>query len=264
MFDFYHIIVIFISVFAAFFSGLLGIGGGIIVFPAFLYLMPILGFEVFTINQITGIAATQSMAGMFFAYMNHKNAGAINIQIVKAVLPAGVLGGLIGSVSAKFFSEEILLLLYLLILVKALILIFINKAESIDSTDKTTECNFEKPASTSLIIFFGTLISGALGFAGAVTFIPVLIHFCKVSVKVAISSTVLVVMIVTFVVFAGKAGAGLIQYDLIFFILAGALVGAYLGAVVNKKLSPLILRNILVVIIIIIGLRILLTLLDYL
>ncbi len=258
--DVYYITVIFISLGAAFFSGLLGIGGGIIIFPAFLYLMPFLGFQTFTVNEITGIAAAQSLAGVFFAFVNHRKFGTVNLKLIKTVLPAGVTGALSGAVTAKYVSELALLLMYLFLLIIASVLILLPKAEC---ANKDGGCTLDRPFITNLLIFAGTFVSGALGFAGAVTFIPILNHFCKVPVKVAISTTTLIVLISTALIFVGKAGVGLIPFDLLIFIIIGAVFGATLGAKLNRMLSPGVLRMVLLGVVITIGARIFLTILEY-
>ncbi len=260
MFSFYHIIVIFISFGAAFFSGLLGIGGGIVIFPAFLYLIPHLGFESFSVNQITGIAATQSLAGVLFAYMNHRKIGHINKKLVREILPAGIVGGVTGAVSARFFTEQQLLIIYLVLLFAAGTLVLMPRAECPYNDE---ECKLERPIATYLMVFLGTAVSGALGFAGAVTFIPILNYFCKVPIKVAISTTILIVLITTSFVFLGKAIVGLVPLDLIVFILIGAVFGANVGAKVNKALSPQVLRIILLIVIIVLGLRILFSISEF-
>lgn len=260
MFDFYHLTVIFISFGAAFFSGLLGIGGGIVIFPAFLYLIPYLGFQSFTVNQITGIAASQSLAGVFFAFINHRKSGNINVNLIKKILPVGLIGGLTGAVSAKFFSEKHLLMIYLVLLIAAGILVLLPRVEGCYNSN---ECKLEKPFSTYILVFCGTAISGTLGFAGAVTFIPILNYFCKAPIKIAISTTIFIVLITTSFVFLGKAAVGLVPLDLIIYIIIGAVFGANLGSKLNKALSPQILRKILILVIITLGLRIVFTVFDY-
>ncbi len=259
MIEFYYIIVIFVSLGAAFFSGLLGIGGGIIIFPAFLYLMPLLGFQSFTVNEITGIAAAQSLAGVTFSFINHRKHGTVNFKLVKAVLPAGIFGALSGALIAKVVTEHTLLVMYLILLIIAGVLILLPRSEC---TNTDGSCSFERPVSTNLLILAGTFVSGALGFAGAVTFIPILNHFCRAPMKVAISTTTFVVMISTAMIFIGKASVGLVPFDLIIFIIIGAFFGAALGANLNRILSASVLRAILLIVVITIGLRILLTLLE--
>lgn len=260
MFDLYHITVILISFGAAFLSGLLGIGGGTIVFPAFFYLMPFLGLGHFTLSEITGITATQSLAGMFFAYLNHRTLGHININLVKTVMPAGIAGGIIGAISPKFMPEKALLLIYIFLLVFSIILILMPE---IEHPDKDQECVPSNYTLTNLIIFSTTAISGSLGFAGAVSFVPILNHFCRAPFKTAISTTTLVVFLTTAIVFAGKAAVGFVPMELIVYIIIGAIFGANVGSRVNKLLKPVVLKTFMIVIIVILGTRITLTLFGY-
>ena len=260
MFDFYYITVIFVSLGAAFFSGLLGIGGGIIIFPAFMYLFPFLGFTTFTINEITGIAAAQSLAGVFFAFMRHRKFGNINIKLIKIVLPVGIIGAITGAVSARFISEKFLLIMYIFLLVMATILILIQKT---DGFCKDNEYKFDRPVITNFFIFINTIICGALGFAGAALFIPILNYFCKVPIKTAISTTTLIVFITASFVFAGKVSVGLVPFDFIIYIIIGSFFGAAFGTKLNKILSSLTLKRILLFVILVVGIRIFLTILEY-
>ncbi len=262
MFDIYYVAVIFVSLMAAFFSGLLGIGGGIVIFPSFLYILPLLGFEVLSVAYITGVSATQSLAGIFFSFLNHRKSEYIDFNIVKSVLPAGITGGIIGSVSAKFIPEQILLVLYLVILVMSLVLIFIPKEDYSQKNNQNINVKSQNLELKNFLIFFGAALSGSLGFAGAVTFIPVFIYFYRLPVKTAINTTISVVLIITSFIFIGKVVVGLVEFDLILFILIGAIVGAFLGSKLHEILSPLFLRNTLVVLVVLTGIRVLITILQ--
>lgn len=257
--DPYYIVVILVSLGAAFFSGLLGIGGGIIIFPAFLYLMPFLGYQSFSVNEITGIAAAQSFAGVFFAFMSHRKFGTVNFKLMKAVLPAGIIGAFSGAIIAKFISEKTLLFMYLILLVFIVVLMLIPKQEG---NNTECGCSFKRPYATNFFIFIGTFASGSLGFAGAATFIPILNHFCEAPLKVAISTTTVIVLISTALIFAGKASVGLIPYGLIPWLIIGSLFGATIGSKLNKKLSSRILRIIFLLVVLVIGARILLTIVE--
>lgn len=56
---FFYAFLVLAGATGGFFSGLLGIGGGIIMFPLLFYLPPLLGFEAIGVKNITGLTMVQ-------------------------------------------------------------------------------------------------------------------------------------------------------------------------------------------------------------
>ena len=54
------------------FSGLLGIGGGIIMVPLLLYVPSLIGLEALSMKTVAAITIVQSMAGSFSGLVVHK------------------------------------------------------------------------------------------------------------------------------------------------------------------------------------------------
>jgi uncharacterized membrane protein YfcA len=65
---FFYVFLFFAGSLGGFFSGLLGIGGGIIMFPLLLYLPPILGFDAIAVKSITGLTMIQGFFCIPFCY----------------------------------------------------------------------------------------------------------------------------------------------------------------------------------------------------
>lgn len=253
---FYYSIIVLISVGAAFFSGLLGIGGGIILIPSYLYLLPMLGFDNFSVNIITGIAATQATAGGFFAYKNHSRYEAINKTVAYRVALYAIPGAIAGSVVSKFLSGKQLLLVYLIILTMAGLSVLFP--ETVTNEEKT-DYKVKNPIIVNTIVLISTAISSAMGFGGAVNFIPVLNHFYKLPIKSTISTVTYLVLITTIVTFLGKLLLGLVPYNLIPLIIIGSAVGAWVGTKVSRALPTSVLKLILFLVILTIWVRILIT-----
>ena len=57
------VFVLFIGIFSGFFSGLLGLGGGLIMTPMFLYGPSTVGVGALTVKEITGLTMVQGFAG---------------------------------------------------------------------------------------------------------------------------------------------------------------------------------------------------------
>ncbi len=256
---FYYPVIVLISVGASFFSGLLGIGGGIILIPSYLYLLPMLGFDSFSVNIITGIAATQSLSGGFFAFKNHSKFQAINKKIVYRIALFALPGALAGTVLSKFMSGKQLLLVYLIILLLAGLSVLMPESQE---KGENSPCENKNSILTNIIVFASTAISSAMGFGGAVNFMPILNYCYKLPIKSTISNVTFLVFITTIVTFLGKLFLGLVPFKLILLIFLGSALGAKIGTNISRKLTPAILKIILFFVIVIVFVRILLTYLS--
>ena len=253
---FYYLIVVLISIGAAFFSGLLGIGGGIILIPSYLYLLPALGFDHFSVNIITGIAATQATAGGYFAFKNHIKFEVVNKTVAYKVALYAIPGALAGTIISKFLSGKQLLFLYLVILTLAGLSILLPQSVA---QEENPSYKLKNPILVKFIIFISTAISSAMGFGGAVNFIPILNHFYKLPIRSSITTVTYLVLITTLVTFIGKLFLGLVPFKLIPFIVLGSAFGAWVGTKVSRALPPSVLKIILFLVVLTIWIRIFFT-----
>jgi len=252
----YYSIIVLISIGASFFSGLLGIGGGVILIPAYYYLLPFLGFDNFTVNAITGIVATQTMAGGFFAFRNHVKFGAVNKKVANKIVLYAMPAAIAGTIFSKFLSEKQLLFLYLIILTFAGLSVFLPESAA---PEENQPCSPKNPILANFIIFVSTAVSSAMGFGGAVNFIPILNYFFKLPIKSTLSTVTYLIIITTSITFIGKLFLGLIPYKLIPIIVVGSAIGAWFGAKVSRILPPIALKIILFLVILVIWIRIFIT-----
>ena len=95
------ILLILIGLAAGFLSGLVGIGGGVIIVPA---LVILLGFSQ-KLAQGTSLGILLLPVGIF-AVMNYYKQGYLNVNYVAIVAATFVLGGFLGSKLALSLSDE--------------------------------------------------------------------------------------------------------------------------------------------------------------
>lgn len=95
------ILLILIGLAAGFLSGLVGIGGGVIIVPA---LVILLGFSQ-KLAQGTSLGILLLPIGIF-AVINYYKQGYLNVNYVAIVSVAFVLGGFLGSKLALSLSDE--------------------------------------------------------------------------------------------------------------------------------------------------------------
>ena len=118
------IILIVIGILAGILSGMVGVGGGIIIVPALVYL---LGFSQHT-AQGTSLALMLPPIGIL-GVMNYYKAGALNMKYAMIIAVAFILGGYIGSkISITYFSEETMKKVFgIIMLVASIKLVFFSK-----------------------------------------------------------------------------------------------------------------------------------------
>lgn len=229
------------------FSGLLGIGGALLMFPILLYLPGLINLPTISVHMITGITSMQTTFGTAAAAYFHHKTGNVNKALVINIGLGIALGALIGSIMSESMQGTVLVWIYATVLVVAAILLMLRNAES--------EGHVEKPDINKsriklfLFSFIVGLPCGILGLAGSVIIIPLLNSLFEVPLKVCISSGTHIAFIASLVTLIGKALTGQLELISAIIISISATIGAFIGTQLNRKADPLVLRRILFVII---------------
>ncbi|MFZ4462263.1 MAG: TSUP family transporter [Bacteroidales bacterium] len=116
------LILILIGLIAGSFSGLIGIGGAILIIPALMYFMQM--------NQIsaqgTSLAIMLPPIGLM-AVLNYHKAGAVNLKYAAIIAIAFFIGGYFGSKLAVNLNQEILRKIFAIVLIGLAIKILWSK-----------------------------------------------------------------------------------------------------------------------------------------
>ncbi len=97
------VILVVIGLFAGIFSGMIGLGGGLVIIPALIYLLHLDQHTA----QGTSLAIMLPPIGLMAA-LNYYKAGALNIKYAAFIAAAFFIGGWFGSKLALGISEEVL------------------------------------------------------------------------------------------------------------------------------------------------------------
>jgi len=118
------IILICIGLVAGFLSGMIGIGGGIIIVPALVYLLGISQQSA----QGTSIALMLPPIGVLAA-MNYYKAGSLNVKYALIIAVTFIGGGYLGSkMSLAYFSEVAMKKVFgIILMVVSIKMIFFSK-----------------------------------------------------------------------------------------------------------------------------------------
>ena len=104
-------ILVLIGLFAGMLSGMIGVGGGIIIVPALIF------FVGFTQKEAQGTSLGLLLLPIgILAVMNYYNKGLIDIKVVGIMAASFVVGGFLGSKIALAISEDALKKIFAIVL----------------------------------------------------------------------------------------------------------------------------------------------------
>lgn len=243
----FYVFLFFVGASVGFLSGLLGIGGGIIMFPFLLYVPPMLGLDSIAVKSITGLTMIQgffaSMSAMLF-YTKHR---LVNKALVLTLGLSLFLSSLIGSFISKSVSDKALLFIFGVLAFIAAVMMLIPRNYSEDNLTED-KVDFNKPAAILIGISIGFLI-GLVGQGGAFIIIPILLYVLKIPLRVALGSTLAIGLFSSSAGLIGKISTGQVPFRMAYPLLFGAIISARFGGLVGKKTDTKLLRWLLALII---------------
>ena len=226
-----------------FFSGLLGIGGGIIMFPLLFYIPPLFGFDAIGVKNITGLTMVQGFFASLSAILFYKKENLVNKSLALTLGLSLFLSSLIGSIISKGVSDRYLLFIFGILSFVASILMFMPRSYLKDDLTED-KIAFHKPAAIITGIIIGFLL-GMVGQGGAFILIPILLYGLKIPLRVALGSTLAIGLFSATAGLIGKVATGQVPFYMAFALLLGAIPSARLGSMVSRKTKTQSLRWIL-------------------
>jgi hypothetical protein len=230
-----------------FFSGLLGLGGGILMFPLLLYLPPVLGFDQIPVKSITGLTMVQGFFASLSAMLFYRSQRLVNKSLVLSLGLSLFLSSLAGSLISKTVPDKSLLFIFgaLAFAASAFMLTPRSYAEDDLTEDKV---HFNRTVVMLIGVSIGFLI-GLVGQGGAFIIIPVLLYVLKIPLRVTIGSTLAIGLFSSTAGLIGKIATGQVPFQIAIALLVGSIPAAQLGSVIGRKTKVQFLRWLLAFII---------------
>lgn len=230
-----------------FFSGLLGIGGGILMFPLLHYLPQVFGFDAIGVKNITGLTMVQGFFASLSAMLFYQKQGLVNKSLVWTLGLSLFLSSLAGSLISKAVPDRVLLFIFGALALTAAALMFIPRSYVKD--DHTEDMvSFHKPAAIVIGVTVGFLV-GLVGQGGAFITIPLMLYVLKIPLRVALGSTLAIGLFSATAGTIGKLATGQVPIAMAAALLIGAVPVAQAGAWVSKRTKTQHLRWLLAFII---------------
>jgi uncharacterized membrane protein YfcA len=245
-------IVAFAGAIASLLSGLLGIGGGIVLTPVLLYAPQLLGAPVLSVKIITGLTVVQAIAGSVLGALRHRAYGNVSTYLVLLMGPPAAIASLVGALISRDTSDQLLLAIFAVFsFLGAIFLVLPVKA----TEAATKDVRVNAPLAVLLAVVIGGF-GGMVGIGAIAFIVAALVYFLKVPARVAIGSSLGIGLFGAIAALIGKAATAQIDPRLAAIVVGAALVGSPIGAWISVRTRGAVLLRLLAILVAIAAVRI--------
>jgi uncharacterized protein len=237
---------------ASFLSGLLGIGGGLVLTPLLLYLPPLVGGATISVKIVTGLTIVQAISGGLLGAIRHRAYGNVAPSLVWLMGPASAAASLTGALLSREVPDRVLLLVFaaLALVGSAMLLIPVTPREG-----DAESIVVNRPQAMAIAVVVGFL-GGMVGIGGIAFIIAALIYLLRVPARIAIGTSLGIGLFIALAAFVGKAATAQIDPPLASIVFVAALVASPVGAAVSARTQPRLLLVVLSLIVALAAVRI--------
>jgi len=236
-----------LSLSGAFVSGLVGVGGAIVMIPLLLFGPPVLGVGRLDVKTVAAVTMVQVFVAALSGVVAHRRRRAVKAELALVGGVAMGAGALVGAIASVYASDHVLLLVFGLMTLVALALMFVP-VETVGQPVFAEVVEFSRSRAVAVCLGVG-LMAGFVGAGGAFLLVPLLLVFVRVPIRVTIGSSLAITAVAATAGVAGKLATGQVPFEPTVAVVLGAVPGAQLGAMVSRRLSGTALRRVLFVVI---------------
>jgi uncharacterized membrane protein YfcA len=204
----------------------------------------VLGFAVSILSGLLGIGGGIVMAP---AMLRHRQGRQVDGRLVFWMGGTMVVSALAGSVASRWIADTTVMAVFAGMAAVAALLMMIPRSDEGEGV-LARDCSFDVPAAVAIALAVGFL-GGMVGQGGSFLLIPLMLHVQRLPTRVAIGSNVGIVLVASMAGFAGKLGTGQVPLLPAATLVIGAVAGAYLGSVLSLRTHPAWLRRGLAVVV---------------
>ncbi|MBF7025750.1 sulfite exporter TauE/SafE family protein [Staphylococcus kloosii] len=238
------IMMLLIGVFGGFISGLVGIGGAIIIYPAVLLLPPLFGVPAYSAYIASGLTSSQVFFSTLSGSLKAQKKTEFSPPLVIYMSGGMITGSMLGALLANLFNATFVNAIYIIIALIALILMFINVKPNLNQS------SFNKPLLVMVGLLVG-IISGIVGAGGAFIIIPILLVLFKLPMNMVVANSIVIAFISSIGAFIIKLIQGYIPLEDALFLIIGSIIFAPLGLKLGEKVPSFVQKWIISILIII-------------
>ena len=211
-------------------AGLLGIGGGVILVPLFLWLFPLAGFPPATVvHSAFGTSLAIILPTAVSSTLGHRKRGNVDWGMVAYLALGGVIGAVIGSSTAAFVTGETLKMCFggMQIVVSLKLLFYKQPYPAAEATIRA------RPGPLLIVGLVGGFFSAFFGIGGGVVAVPLMLIMLRLPIHLAVGNSSALIVVSSFFAVSCYVWYGLQQGELAPFSLG------YVNILVALMVAPL-------------------------
>lgn len=245
MFPSLHLLLAGLGLVGGIVSGLVGIGGAILMVPLLLYVPPLFGLEALAMGPVSGITMAQVLASAVAGLGVHRRSGHVVGRLVVVMGTAIVIGAFGGALLSSRIPAATIKGIYTALAVLAAGLMVLP-----GPAGREADTAPDVPVLPAALAALGVgVISGIVGAGGAFILLPLLVVWLRVPLRLAVGTSLGIVLLSAVAGFAGKALTHQIPWALSLAVVLGSLAGGALGGRWSHQLPVTLLRRLLAVLI---------------
>ena len=186
---------------ASFLSGLLGIGGGLVLTPLLLYLPPLVGGAAIPVKIVTGLTIVQAISGSVLGTLRHRAYGNVSARLVWLMGPPSAVASLIGAFVSRDTPDNVILLVFAILAFAGGIMLVLPVTPRDERLDDIRVDRRLAIAISLVVGFFG----GMVGIGGIAFIIAALVYLLRVPTRIAIGSSLGIGLFAAVAALIGKA-----------------------------------------------------------
>jgi uncharacterized protein len=248
------VVLLVLSLLGAVVSGMLGVGGAIVMIPLLLYGPPLLGVGRLDMRDVAAITMVQVFVAAAAGMLAHRRHRAVNPGLAWVGGIAMAAGSFVGALASKFVSDSALLLVFAVMVTVAAVLMLLPTPTA-DVLTPVEQRRFNRRRTMVVAAAVG-LGAGLVGAGGAFLLVPLLLVVVGVPIRVTIGSSLAITAMAATAGVVGKLVTDQIPPLPALVVAVGAVPGARVGAALSRRLSGTALKRALFVIILMTGVRV--------
>lgn len=189
-------------------AGLLGIGGGVILVPLFLWLFPLAGFPPeLAVHSAFGTSLAIILPTSLSSTLGHRKRGNVDWRMVLYLALGGILGAFSGATVAAFVPGEKLKMAFGLMQILVSLKLLLYRQPELPAT--------ERPRATVggllMIGLIGGFFSAFFGIGGGVVAVPLMLLVLHLPIHLAVGNSSALIVISSLTAVIGYIAHGLQQ-----------------------------------------------------